>query len=201
MRSTRLAIAFSLSLVMVTLCFWLPLLFFTINGSIAFNLMTFLLLVLVLMLQFFFFYRLLSSLGVLSSITDSLDQFFYENRCGSLILAILCVMCFIFAFYAASCAFLSALAVGLHILDPPGKTGGQLAELFSENGPVVELLVELLCLISPLVVAGTLIWTGYTAVMGFWRAMVPRNEGCIKLPLGPDEEQGRGLDTRYVEGQ
>lgn len=196
MRSTKRAVAFSISFAVITSFFWVPFLIVACNGNMPFNFTVFLVVLLILMLQFFLLYRLLSSLRVFSSITDPLDAFFYASRCGSFILTCLCVAWLIFECIGTVWAFYSAFIIGLHILEPAGEKEGQLGELVTKNGPVVERLLELLCLVSPVVLAASVVWTGYTGAKAFWGVVAPGRRSYQKVPLGPDEEEGDELDER-----
>lgn len=192
-RSTKTAVAFSVSLAVITSFFWLPFLIVACNGNMPFNFTVMLAILLTLLLQSFLLCRLLASLRVFSSITDPIDTFFYESRCGGLTLVCLCVAWLIFECIGTVWAFYSAFIIGLHILEPTGQEG-QLGELLSQNGPVVERLLELLCLVSPIVLAGSVVWTGYTGVKALWVVVTLRRRPYQKIPLGPAEEQSDELD-------
>lgn len=194
MRSTRRAVAFSIALVVITSIFWIPFLIIACNGYMPFTINVFLVTLLVFMLQLFLLYRLLASLRAFSSITDPLNAFFYASRCGSLTLTSLCMAWLIFECIATVWTFYSAFIIGLGILEPAGEKEGQLAEIVTKNGPVVERLVELLCLISPFVLAASVVWTAYTGAKAFWGIVAPRRSSYQKVPLGPDEEEGDELD-------
>lgn len=199
-RSTGRAITFSLFLVMATLYFWLTSFVLPGDGgtlNLSFGSLFFLLLLVIL--QFFLLYRMLSSLRAFPSITERLDVFFYEDRCGSFVLAVMCVVWFMCACYATLCAYYTTRVIGVHILDPPEKKGWEWESLFSESGHVEETLLELFCLFSPLALVGCVGWFGYTAAMGFWRVVAPKNSGYTKVAQRLDEELGDDWEVWQIK--
>lgn len=182
-RSIKRAICLSISLFIVVMWMWVPLIRLLGSNNGSFNFSDFICWLIGITLQPFILYRIFVALCLFPALTDRLDAFFFEDRRGSLTLLVLCVAWTLVALSLAATSLLDLMFAGGTMMDPVVGLP-----------PVVKFFEQLLSLISPPVFLGVTVWVGIMGVKALWRITAPRRQHVEEVPLGPDEEQGDEWD-------
>lgn len=107
--------------------------------------------------QCFVAYHLLAELQTCPQWTGSLDTFFYENRCGSVVLAMLCIIWFVAVWFVGIYVLLGVLEFTRH-LDAPEHS--QLASIVENRVAIVAIGLVWIMTLAMLLVG--VFWLSYT---------------------------------------